>query len=146
MLDQAGVNLMVLFTLNRKRKEGQQKSSRVGEASTSKTENKPVIRRIFLRQLAMELLKPWLSIRQSKTKLRPNLRAAIAEVLDEADNEETPTPAAAPAATPVLPGTLCRICFRRDRISRKKIGDCDRCGQGYCKLHQVPRCTKCSNR
>lgn len=146
MLDQAGVNSMVLFTLNKKKRERDRESSRVGETSTSSTAAKPIIRRVFLRQLAMGLLKPWLRIRCSKPTLQMNLKSAISEILEEADNEEESAPGAVAAPVPASTGTLCRVCFPRENIKRKKIGDCDRCGKGYCKSHQVPRCTDCLNR
>lgn len=119
ILDQAGVNSMILYTLNVRRLDSQKTPS----ASSSRAEqpsDRLFPRRKFLQNLAKDLVKPLLLERLQNPSVRITIKNLIKEVLgiDEpvasAENVEDATSEE---------GAVCHIC-RRNNVKRKKVGNC----------------------
>ncbi|XP_033228146.1 uncharacterized protein LOC117179985 [Belonocnema kinseyi] len=116
MLDQAGVNAAVLYTL--------------------KKNNEPLSRREFLKMLCSDLIKPLLRIRLEKPNLSLSLKFLIREVL----GEET---AHSPAASDKLEKRKrCKLCPSKD--DRKTSYCCTLCRIPVCENHRLVVCLNCA--
>lgn len=145
MLDQAGVNSMILYYLNFKK----------NRASLSQQEGKILIRRLFLRNLGLSLVKPLLEERGENTNVRTYIRNAIREMLN-ADKPSRRTSSQPPSRTQttasesrrsssqgrILSPVHCEICKIMNR-KRLGTGRCDFCGRTICNEHRSWVCTEC---
>lgn len=115
MMDQSAINAMVLYNL--------------------RAENKKLKRRMFLQELAMSLIKPFLQSRLQIPTLRRNLRVMISNILHIQPE------------TPVRPATLdrkqrCYFCPRAK--DRKTKLTCESCSRPMCDEHRSLQCLECS--
>ncbi|XP_033229277.1 uncharacterized protein LOC117180849 [Belonocnema kinseyi] len=115
MLDQGGINAMVLHNFN--------------------GANANLIQREFLKGLVSGLIEPQLRVRVAISTLRRDLRVSIETILEE----QAPPPRSAPADKKVARCVLC------PRVADRKVRTyCERCHRPACEEHRVVVCSNCS--
>ncbi len=134
MLDAAGINSMILLTLNMR-----------------ESEETPQLRRKFLLELGHQLIKPLFKQCYNNPNSRRGLIETIRGILKI--NEEPPTPSTSstsPSMSSSSNASLqenlsirCYICLE-ENCHRYKIGTCDLCNHPFCKQHQAKRCEHCA--
>lgn len=118
MLDQAGINSMVLFKL-------------------AKSQDK-AIRRKFLNELGLQLAQPHMKRRLEKN-LSGELRKDIEDILYENLGQQKPSASEPPKKLPKI--GRCYICPRS--ADRKSKTRCTKCSQAICPDHQIKVCKIC---
>lgn len=116
MLDQSGINSMVLYLLN--------------------MTNKRMTRRAYLHELSSQLIKPSLQVRLQTPTLRRNVRTLIEDILQtthQLQQRQDPEPARK---------QRCFFCPRtRDRKTKNV---CSTCRRPMCEDHRALVCLSCS--
>lgn len=123
ILDRSGVNAMILYTLNIKKEK----------SDSADTKNMP--RRKFLQTLGLTLIEPLLRERLETPTVRTDIKKSIRQIL-----KMEPHPQSTSNRSEEGTGTACAIC-RRNKVNRKKVGNCRECGQPFCSEHRSMRCT-----
>ncbi|KAG8334202.1 hypothetical protein J6590_108635 [Homalodisca vitripennis] len=116
IMDQSAINAMVLYNL--------------------KGENPKMKRRVFLKELALALVKPFLEERLEVTTLRRSLRISIREILG--------LPISQPQRLEVGQSRQQRRCaFCPRNRDRKTKNTCTSCNRSMCDEHRVLQCYEC---
>lgn len=123
MLDQAGVNSFILYNLNQF--------------------NAPLKRLDYLRELALQLVKPTLIKRLAKPTLRIGLRNTIEEFLDSRELPEEMDIRDEFVDNRLPKQKRCNLC--PSSLDRKTYYKCLRCHKAMCKEHVAKLCCECGN-
>lgn len=120
ILDQAGINAMVLFLLSNARDK--------------------YPRRQFLKDLSRMLCKPFMERRLNNPSIQRNLKIRISDVLGI---EPQSTGKSAPNDLPLSKRKRCSLCpYSKDRKTRLL---CKQCGKFYCPEHAAKLCENCES-
>ncbi|XP_033216795.1 piggyBac transposable element-derived protein 4-like [Belonocnema kinseyi] len=122
MLDQAGVNCFILYSLN--------------------SDNAALNRHDFLVQLSMELIKPYLLQRRARPSLRRNITTLIGEFLDNKEIPEDQDIRYYIGENKLDKPKRCGLCHASS--DRKTNYKCLKCDLPMCKEHTAKICVVCS--
>ncbi|XP_024935496.1 piggyBac transposable element-derived protein 4 [Cephus cinctus] len=118
MLDQSAINAMIIFSM----------ANHEWKIDRSNT------RRIFLKELALSLVKPYMTERQKIPTLRKDLKLIINSMIGE---DDTPVPQ-------IIPGGSKRRCGLCPRKKDKKTAlQCQSCAKPVCLDHRAMICISC---
>jgi hypothetical protein len=125
MLDMAGINSQILYSL--------------------KTKEDKLVRRKYLMILAQSMIEGYLRGKYENKNIAFYIRSTIKRILKIDDQQPTSSDLSSPA-TPAEKGVKCYICLEESqgKLRRNKVGNCDICGKPICKTHEVTRCIKCA--
>ncbi|CAD6244036.1 GSCOCG00013217001-RA-CDS [Cotesia congregata] len=123
ILDQAGVNSFILYNLNQF--------------------NAPLKPLDYLRELALQLVKPTLIKRLATPTLRIGLRNTIEEFLDSRELPEEMDIRDEFVDNRLPKQKRCNLC--PSSLDRKTYYKCLRCHKAICKEHVAKLCCECSN-
>lgn len=135
MLDQAGYNAQILYLYS----------------PATKQEDRPrLIRRKFLKDLSLELMKPLLFERLTIPQIRSSVRALIKMVLGLDEEGPVSVRSCNQYDDPNLDESLyklpkvarCALCSRKDDV--KTTHKCPNCNRPTCNRHRVKICVECS--
>ncbi len=127
MLDQAGYNAQILYL---------HPDPRVQQRES-------IIRRKFLKDLAVELIKPLLRHRLGIPEVRRSIKNSIRLLLDEKDNDCYDESYNWPESAWKLPTPArCQLCARKE--DTKTTQKCVCCGRPICPKHRSKLCVECA--
>ena len=105
-----------------------------------RSNKKPMMRRMFMRQLALQLIAPWATSRINIKSLSKPLKDIISTTFDL---ETTRHPASVVEPSTSNAAKRCNFCPRsKDRKTKR---NCLLCHKALCNEHTVPVCSLCYN-